>query len=76
MVQRRNSTSIVDSEEIARFQCLFPNPSWLTSGRTSKPYVFGKQLSMSLINLGKMDVKMMMMMMKYFVWRLQELQLF
>ena len=32
MVRRRNSTS---TEEVARFQHLFPNPSWLTAGRTS-----------------------------------------
>ena len=32
MVRRQNSTT---AEEIARFQCLFPNPSWLMSGRTS-----------------------------------------
>ena len=32
MVQKRNSTS---AEEVARFQHLFPNPSWLMSGRTS-----------------------------------------
>ena len=32
MVQRQNSTT---AEEVARFQRLFPNPSWLMSGRTS-----------------------------------------
>ena len=31
-VRRQNSTT---AEEIARFQRLFPNPSWLTSERTS-----------------------------------------
>ena len=30
MVGRRNSTS---AEEVARFQCLFPNPSWLMPGK-------------------------------------------
>ena len=32
MIRRQNSTTAV---ELARFQCLFPNPSWLTTGRTS-----------------------------------------
>ena len=31
-VQRQNSIS---AEEVAKFPCLFPNLSWLTSGRTS-----------------------------------------
>ena len=31
-VRRQDSTT---AEEVARFQRLFPNPSWLTSGRTS-----------------------------------------
>ena len=31
-VRRQNSTK---AEEVARFQRLFPNPSWLMSGRTS-----------------------------------------
>ena len=31
-VRRQNSTT---AEEVAQFQRLFPNPSWLTSGRTS-----------------------------------------
>ena len=33
LVRRRNSTS---AEEVARFQRLFKNLSWLTSGRTSR----------------------------------------
>ena len=31
-VERQNSTT---AEEVVRIQSLFPNPSWLTSGRTS-----------------------------------------
>ena len=31
-VRRQNSTS---AEEVARFQRLFPNPSWFMSGKTS-----------------------------------------
>ena len=31
-VWRQNSTS---ADKVARFQCLFPNLSWLMSGRTS-----------------------------------------
>ena len=34
MVQRQNS-QLLPAEEVARFQRLFPNLSWLTSGRTS-----------------------------------------
>ena len=77
------------AEEVARFQRLFPDPSRLTSGRTSNhqnlvsifpgianclkakpywlvdsgclPYAVGKQPSIPLINLGIVDVKMMMM---------------